>query len=61
MAVTFLLTWKTCGGVSRWDVQADVKDRKHEILQLTTEEVNAALAGALDAGETESSSRVRPC
>src|SRR5262249_17852642 len=41
-AFASLLTWKTRGGVSTWDVQADVKDRKHErFRQLMTVVMNA--------------------
>jgi D-amino peptidase len=42
------------GGVSTWDVQADSRGREFEkFRQLMTQEVNAAVAGAFDAGATE--------
>jgi D-amino peptidase len=42
------------GGVSTWDVQADAKGREFEkFRQLMTQEVNAAVAGAFDAGASE--------
>ncbi|HLW86661.1 MAG TPA: M55 family metallopeptidase [Candidatus Sulfotelmatobacter sp.] len=42
------------GGVSAWDVQADSKGREYEqFRRLMTLEVNAAIAGAADAGATE--------
>jgi D-amino peptidase len=42
------------GGVSTWDVQADAKGREFEkFRQVMTQEVNAAVAGAFDAGATE--------
>jgi len=42
------------GGVSTWDVQADAKGREYEkFRRLMTEEVNAAVAGAFDAGASE--------
>jgi D-amino peptidase len=42
------------GGVSTWDVQADAKGREYEkFRQLMTQEVNAAVAGAFDAGASE--------
>ena len=45
-AFTCPLRWKTCGGVSTWDVQADVRDRKHErFRQLMTVGING---GALE-------------
>lgn len=42
------------GGVSTWDAQADAKGREYEkFRQLMTQEVNAAVSGAFDAGATE--------
>ena len=42
------------GGVSTWNVQADPKGREYEqFRRLMTEEVNAAVAGAVDAGATD--------
>ena len=42
------------GGVSTWTVQAGSKGREYEkFRQLMTKEVNAAIAGAFDAGATE--------
>jgi len=42
------------GGVSTWDVQADAKGREYDKFRhLMTQEVNAAVAGAFDAGATE--------
>ncbi len=42
------------GGVSTWAVQADPKGREYEqFRRLMTEEVNAAIAGAYDAGATQ--------
>lgn len=42
------------GGVSTWDIQADAKGREYEkFRQLMTQEVNAAVAGAFDAGASE--------
>jgi len=42
------------GGVSTWRVQADSKGREYEKFRvLMTKEVNAAIAGAFDAGATE--------
>jgi len=42
------------GGVSTWDVQADAKGREYEqFRRLMTQEVNAAVAGAFDAGASE--------
>ncbi len=42
------------GGVVTWDVQASNKGREYEkFRKLMTEEVNAAIQGALDAGATE--------
>ncbi len=42
------------GGVSTWSVQANSKGREFEkFRQLMTKEVNAAIAGAYDAGATE--------
>ena len=42
------------GGVSTWSVQASSKGREYEkFRQLMTKEVNAAIAGAYDAGATE--------
>jgi D-amino peptidase len=42
------------GGVVTWDIQADSKGREYEkFRKLMTEEVNAAIQGALDAGATE--------
>jgi len=42
------------GGVSTWSVQASSKGREFEkFRQLMTKEVNAAIAGAYDAGATE--------
>src|SRR5262245_3961044 len=42
------------GGVSTWSVQAGSKGREYEkFRQLMTKEVNAAIAGAFDAGATE--------
>jgi D-amino peptidase len=42
------------GGVSTWDVQADSKGREYQqFRRLMTLEVNAAIAGAADAGATE--------
>jgi D-amino peptidase len=42
------------GGVSTWDVQADTKGREYDKFRhLMTQEVNAAVAGAFDAGATE--------
>jgi D-amino peptidase len=42
------------GGVSTWDVQAGSKGREYEkFRRLMTQEVNAAIAGAADAGATE--------
>ena len=41
------------GGVVTWDVQADPKGREYEkFRRLMTQEVNAAVAGAADAGAT---------
>ena len=42
------------GGVSTWDVQASAKGREYDqFRRLMTLEVNAAIAGAFDAGTTE--------
>jgi D-amino peptidase len=42
------------GGVSTWSVQASSKGREYEkFRQLMTKEVNAAIAGAYEAGATE--------
>ena len=42
------------GGVSTWEVQASAKGREYEqFRRLITLEVNAAIAGAFDAGATE--------
>jgi D-amino peptidase len=42
------------GGVSTWDVQASSKGREYEqFRRLMTKEVNAAIAGAFDAGATQ--------
>ena len=42
------------GGVSTWEVQADARGREYEkFRRLMTQEVNAAVAGAFDAGATE--------
>src|SRR5262245_46999513 len=42
------------GGVSTWKVQAGSKGREYEkFRELMTAEVNAAIAGAFDAGATE--------
>ena len=42
------------GGVSTWSVQASAKGREYEqFRRLMTLEVNAAVAGAFDAGATE--------
>jgi D-amino peptidase len=42
------------GGVSTWDVQASAKGREYEqFRRLMTQEVNAAIQGAFDAGATE--------
>jgi D-amino peptidase len=42
------------GGVSTWDVQASAKGREYDQFRhLMTHEVNAAIAGAFDAGATE--------
>ena len=42
------------GGVSTWSVQAGAKGREYEkFRELMTKEVNAAVAGAFDAGATE--------
>jgi D-amino peptidase len=42
------------GGVSTWDVQAESRGREYEkFRQLMTQEVNAAVAGAFDAGAAE--------
>jgi len=42
------------GGVSTWEVQADPKGREYEkFRRLMTQEVNAAIAGAVGAGATE--------
>jgi len=42
------------GGVSTWDVQASSRGREYEkFRRLMTEEVNAAIAGAFDAGATD--------
>ena len=42
------------GGVSTWEVQASAKGREYEqFRRLMTLEVNAAIAGAFDAGATE--------
>lgn len=42
------------GGVSTWDVQAFAKGREYEqFRRLMTQEVNAAVQGAFDAGATE--------
>ena len=42
------------GGVSTWEVQADPKGREYEkFRQLMTLEVNAAIAGAVEAGATD--------
>lgn len=42
------------GGVSTWDVQANSKGREYEeFRRLMTQEVNAAVQGAFDAGATE--------
>lgn len=43
------------GGVSTWDIQADSRGREFEkFRQLMTQEVNAAVAGAFDAGQRSS-------
>lgn len=43
------------GGVSTWDIQADSRGREFEkFRQLMTQEVNAAIAGAFDAGRQRS-------
>ncbi len=42
------------GGVSTWEVQADPKGREYEkFRRLMTQEVNAAIAGAMAAGATD--------
>lgn len=42
------------GGVSTWDIQADARGREYEkFRQLMTQEVNAAVEGAFEAGATE--------
>jgi D-amino peptidase len=42
------------GGVSTWDVQASPRGREYEkFRRLMTEEVNAAIAGAFDAGASD--------
>lgn len=42
------------GGVSTWDVQASAKGREYEeFRRLMTQEVNAAVEGAFDAGATD--------
>jgi D-amino peptidase len=42
------------GGVSTWEVQAEAKGREYEqFRRLMTKEVNAAIAGAFDAGATQ--------
>jgi len=42
------------GGVSTWDVQAVPKGREYEkFRRLMTQEVNAAIAGAMEAGATD--------
>ena len=42
------------GGVSTWEIQADTRGREYEkFRQLMTQEVNAAVAGAFDAGASE--------
>ena len=42
------------GGVSTWEVQADPKGREYEkFRRLMTQEVNAAVAGAVEAGATD--------
>lgn len=42
------------GGVSTWEVQADSKGREYEkFRRLMTQEVNAAVAGAAEAGATD--------
>jgi len=42
------------GGVSSWEVQASAKGREYDqFRRLMTLEVNAAIAGAFDAGATE--------
>jgi D-amino peptidase len=42
------------GGVSTWEVQADPKGREYEkFRRLMTQEVNAAIEGAADAGATD--------
>src|ERR1700740_49602 len=42
------------GSVSTWDVQADARGREYEKFRhLMTQEGNAAVAGAFDAGATE--------
>lgn len=41
------------GGVCTWDVQADAKGEYETFRHLMTQEVNAAVAGAFDAGATE--------
>ena len=42
------------GGVSTWDVQASSRGREYEkFRRLMTEEVNAAIGGAFDAGATD--------
>jgi len=42
------------GGVSTWDVQASAKGREYEqFRRLMTQEVNAAIQGAFEAGATE--------
>jgi D-amino peptidase len=42
------------GGVSTWDIQAGPKGREYKkFSELMTKEVNAAIAGAFDAGATE--------
>jgi len=41
-------------GVSTWDVQANAKGREYEQFRhIMTQEVNAAIARAFDAGATE--------
>ena len=42
------------GGVSTWEVQVDSKGREYEkFRRLMTQEVNAAIAGAVEAGATD--------
>jgi len=42
------------GGVSTWEIQADTRGREYEkFRELMTQEVNAAVAGAFDAGASE--------